>query len=99
LIEESTRQKYDLACTYLKSRQTSAAHNLFLELADNEQKKGSDIDILIEIPKNIKFSLLDFIGLKLELEDALNLKVDLVEYKTIKPIIKNTILNEEIRII
>ena len=40
-MEEATRQKYDLACTYLKSRQGSAAHNLFLELADKEQKKNS----------------------------------------------------------
>lgn len=41
MVEESTRQKYDLACTYLKSKQTTAAHNLFLDLADTEQKKGS----------------------------------------------------------
>jgi len=43
LVEEVTRQKYDLACTYLKNRQTSAAHNLFLELADKEQKKDSSL--------------------------------------------------------
>jgi len=41
LIEEAIRQKYDLACIYLKNRQSSAAHNLFLELADKEQEKNS----------------------------------------------------------
>ena len=41
LVEEAIRQKYDLACTYLRNRQSSAAHNLFLELAYNEQKKNN----------------------------------------------------------
>ena len=72
---------------------------IFGSYARGEQKKGSDIDILIEIPKNFKFSLLDFVGLKLELEDVLGKKVDLVEYVTIKPRIRDTILNEEVRII
>ena len=72
---------------------------IFGSYVRGEQKKGSDIDILIEIPKNFKFSLLDFVGLKLELEDVLGKKVDLVEYVTIKPRIRDTILNEEVRII
>ena len=41
MVEDAIKQKYDLACTYLKNRQSSAAHNLFLELADKEQKKNS----------------------------------------------------------
>jgi predicted nucleotidyltransferase len=53
----------------------------------------SDIDILVEIEKDI--SLLDFVGLKLELEDALNRKVDLVEYSTIKPLIRERILSQQ----
>ncbi len=43
-------------------------------------------------------SLLDFVGLKIELEDMLGKSVDLVEYKAIKPIIKDGILQSEIRI-
>lgn len=72
---------------------------IFGSYVRGENKKGSDIDILVEIPKNMKFSLLDFVGLKLELEDTLGKKVDLVEYVTIKPRIRNTILNEEVKII
>lgn len=53
----------------------------------------SDIDILVEIEKDI--SLLDFVGLKLEIEEALNKKVDLVEYNTIKPLLRERILNEQ----
>jgi len=60
-------------------------------------KEDSDVDILVEIEKPI--SLLDFIGIKLELEEALEKKVDLVEYNTIKPLLKERILNEQVRII
>jgi len=33
-------------------------------------------------------SLLDFVGIKLEIEEALGRKIDLVEYSTIKPLFK-----------
>ena len=60
-------------------------------------KADSDIDILVEIGKDI--SLLDFVGLKLELEEVLENKVDLVEYKTIKPLLKERILKEQVMIL
>lgn len=41
MVEKEIRQKYDLACTYLKNKQNSAAHGLFLELASGEEKKNS----------------------------------------------------------
>ena len=71
---------------------------IFGSYARNKQKKSSDVDILVEI-KDKKMSLLGFIGLKHELEDAIGKKVDLVEYCAIKPRIREQILNEEIRII
>jgi len=43
-------------------------------------------------------SLLDFIELKLELEKVLQKKVDLVEKKTLKEIIKEEILKNEVQI-
>ena len=71
---------------------------LFGSYVRGEQRKNSDIDILVDIPdKNM--SLLDFIDLKLKLEEVLSRKVDLVEYNTIKSLIKNRVLNEEVRII
>lgn len=71
---------------------------VFGSYARGELKKDSDIDILVEI-KDKKMSLLDFVELKLKLEDVLGRKVDLVEYSTIKPRIKEHVLDEEIRII
>ena len=70
---------------------------IFGSYARGEEKEGSDIDILIEIDDSL--SLLDFIGIKLALEDALKRKIDLVEYKAIKPRIKDRILKEEQRIL
>jgi hypothetical protein len=71
---------------------------IFGSYARREEKKNSDIDILIEI-KSKRFSLLDLVGLQMQLEDVLKKKVDLVEYCVIKPRIKEQILKEEIRII
>ncbi len=70
---------------------------LFGSIVRGELRKKSDIDVLVEIRQDI--SLFDFVGIKLELEDALKRKVDLVEYETIKPLITDSILKEEIRII
>jgi|SRR3989344_3095068 len=81
----------------LKKNKVSRA-GIFGSYSKGEQKKNSDIDIAVEInDKNM--SLLGFIELKLKLEDVLGKKVDLVEYSVIKPLIKNRILNEEIKII
>ena len=66
---------------------------LFGSYARNTQSHKSDIDILVELGK--KMSLLDFVGLKLDLEDVLKKKVDLVQYKQIKPSIKSYILEDE----
>jgi len=71
---------------------------IFGSYARGEQKKKSDIDVLVKI-KDKKMSLIGFIHIKHELEDALGRKVDMVEYAAIKPLIKDKILSEEVRII
>lgn len=58
---------------------------------------ANDIDLLVKIERQI--SLLDFIGIKLELEEVLNMRVDLVEYDALKPTIKEEILREEVPVI
>jgi hypothetical protein len=60
-------------------------------------RRRSDIDILVELNRNL--SLLDVIGIQQELEDALGRKVDLVEYAAIKPLLKEQILAQEVRIL
>jgi uncharacterized protein len=68
--------------------------SIFGSLARNQMKDESDIDILVELPK--EKSLFDFIALKLELEEVLGSKVDLVEYSTIHPLLKDRILSEQV---
>ena len=70
---------------------------LFGSVVRGELREDSDIDILVEIEKDI--SLLDFVDLKLEIEKKLGRKVDLVEYSTIKPLLKDVILREQVAIL
>lgn len=69
---------------------------IFGSFARGEQKKSSDIDLLVEPAKGMGFN---FYGMNIELEDELGRKVDLVTYKFISPYIKKNILKEEIRIL
>ena len=69
---------------------------IFGSYARGENKKKSDIDILIQPPKGMG---LGFVGMKLELEEKLGKKVDLLTYKSIHPYLKKYILDDEIRII
>ena len=67
---------------------------LFGSCVRGEIEEDSDIDILVEIKKDI--SLLDFVGLKQKIEEALGRKVDLVEYDTLKPLLREKILKEQV---
>ncbi len=71
--------------------------SIFGSAVRGETREDSDIDILVEIDRDI--SLLEFVALKLELEDVLGRKVDLVEFDTIKPRLKERILKEQVVII
>ncbi|HAG50697.1 MAG: hypothetical protein A2X87_01080 [Deltaproteobacteria bacterium GWC2_42_51] len=71
---------------------------VFGSLVRGEAREDSDIDILVEIGRD-DISLLDFVGIKLEMEEAIGRKVDLVEYSAIKPLIKKQILSEEVSIL
>ncbi|MDP3727876.1 MAG: nucleotidyltransferase family protein [bacterium] len=70
--------------------------SLFGSYARGDQKKTSDVDILIEAPKGIG---LGFVELKLELEKSLGKRVDLLTYKSIHPYLKKSILESEVRIL
>lgn len=70
---------------------------IFGSVAEGNMKKNSDVDILVEIKRDL--SLLGFIGLEMELEKALKRKVDLVEYCAIHPLLRRQILRQEVRVI
>lgn len=65
---------------------------LFGSFIKGEQKKGSDIDILVEFEENA--DLFDFLGLALFLEEKLNQKVDVVPERALREELKKSILKE-----
>jgi len=81
----------------LRKNKVSKA-GIFGSYARGEQKKKSDVDVLIEI-KQKPFSLFDLVGLEMELEKILGIKVDLLTYKAISPYLRKDILADEVRII
>ena len=58
-----------------------------------EERKDSDIDILVEFEG--EKSLLDLAGLKIELEELLERKVDVLTYDSNHPLLKDKILEEQ----
>ncbi|MCK5833052.1 nucleotidyltransferase family protein [bacterium] len=70
---------------------------LFGSVISDNFDEQSDVDILVELDDSL--SLLDYIGIIIELEDKLGRKVDLVEYDTIKPALKDEIERSALRIL
>jgi uncharacterized protein len=64
----------------------------------NEQTLQSDIDVLVSFGENARISLLKFCAFENWLSDILNIKVDLVMKKALKPKIGKKILSEVIYI-
>jgi predicted nucleotidyltransferase len=63
---------------------------VFGSFARGEQRRTSDIDLLVDLPRH--FSLLDLAGLKIDLEAAVGRKVDVVPSDSIKPALRPFIL-------
>jgi hypothetical protein len=67
--------------------------SIFGSVARREATGDSDIDLLIEFEG--RKSLLDLAGLKIELEESLGRKVDVLTYKSLHPLLRDRILEEE----
>lgn len=70
---------------------------IFGSFVRGEEKEDSDIDILVEF-KGEK-SLLDLAGVKIELEETLERKVDVLTYNSLHPLLRDRILQEQKRVI
>jgi len=77
---------------YLKERFNVKTIGIFGSYVRGEQKKESDIDILVEFQKPVGF--FEFIELEDYLSEKLGIKVDLVTPDALKPLIKPRILKE-----
>ena len=66
---------------------------LFGSVVRGEATEDSDIDLLVEFEG--RKSLLDLAGLKLELQELLRRRVDVLTYKSLHPLLKDRILSEQ----
>jgi hypothetical protein len=71
--------------------------SLFGSCVRGENREDSDIDMLVDFPRGK--GLFEFVGLQFQLEDALKKKVDLVEYESLHPLLKERILAEQVQIL
>lgn len=76
----------------LKKHDVSRA-SLFGSVVRGEAREDSDIDILVEF-KGRK-SLLDLAGLKIELEELVGKRIDVLTYDSLHPLLKDRILSEQ----
>jgi len=59
-----------------------------------EQREDSDLDVLVELGDESPMTLIDFVGLQMELSDRLGVKVDLADKATLRRRIGQHILSE-----
>ena len=70
--------------------------SLFGSVVRGESRPDSDIDMLVELPSGK--TLFDLIDLQDQLEKILGKKVDIGTYRSIKKIVKDQILKEQVLI-
>jgi predicted nucleotidyltransferase len=80
----------------LKSHGVKSAA-VFGSVARGTSNAESDVDVVIEIPR--PYGLFEFVEIKNRIEDVLGKKVDLVEYNSIKPRIKDNIIKDQVKIL
>ena len=64
---------------------------LFGSTARGERTAGSDVDLFIDYDENARFSLLDLVGIKQFLEEAIAVEVDITTRDSLHPMLKDDI--------
>jgi uncharacterized protein len=94
---EDTKEKLLAELTVLKKnlRQRGVASlALFGSSVRGNRRSDSDVDVLIDIDPNMRFSLVDLVGVKDFLEDRLGRSVDVVTREGLEPLIRDQVLRE-----
>jgi len=96
-IEEIKKKLAELKPS-LKEEFKVTSIGVFGSYLRGEERRGSDLDVLVEFEESAGLSLLDFVGLENYLSDVLGVKVDLVEKSALKPRIGKRILEEVVNL-
>jgi predicted nucleotidyltransferase len=78
----------------LKKRYPIREMGVFGSYVRGDQREDSDLDVLVDLGDGM--TLIDLVGLQLEISDALGLKVDLAMKDALKPRIEKRILAEAV---
>lgn len=92
--KEEIRKKITSQLPLLRQKYNVKRLGIFGSVVRDQQRKGSDLDMLVEFTSPIGF--FDFIRLENFLTNTLDQKVDLVSKKALKPAIKDVVLKETI---
>jgi len=68
--------------------------SVFGSSARGEARPDSDVDLLVEFQPDAQTGLLEYAGLMLDLSDLLGRRVDLVSKNGLKPLIRESVLQE-----
>ncbi|MBE0427064.1 MAG: nucleotidyltransferase family protein [Nitrospirae bacterium] len=79
-----------------RKRFRAEIRGVFGSYVRDEQKKTSDLDVLVEFEEGA--NLIDMMGLALFLEENLNMKVDVVPENDLREEIKDIILREKVAV-
>lgn len=71
---------------------------LFGSIARDEARPDSDVDVLVDLDEARSLSLIDVAGLQLFLSDLLGRDVEVAQRKGLKPLLKDNILAEVVKI-
>lgn len=93
-MREDFKQKI---ITYLSGQPVLKAW-IFGSYSREDQTSASDVDILVQFDPDAEVSLLDHIGMQLDLEKVLERTVDLVTEGTLFPWVKPSVDNDKILI-
>ena len=88
------KEKIKELIPHLRSQYGISTIGIFGSYVRGEQKKGSDLDILVEFDESGGPSLFKFIEMENYISDCLGVRVDLVEKSSLKPRIGKNILEQ-----
>jgi predicted nucleotidyltransferase len=86
------------ACADAVKARGATSLYLFGSTARGEVKVDSDIDMFIDYDPGKKFSLVDLAGIKLFLEDALGVDVDVTTRDSLHPMLRKGIEQSAVRV-
>lgn len=89
-FSNETRAKIAELCKKNKVRELS----LFGSRVRGDNRPDSDYDLLVDFDPDARISLFDFARTQVELEELIGSRVDLVDKKGLKPLIRDEVLAE-----